>query len=45
MSKNCEYFSNKINVVNVISECPGSIVEDKNEDIRRLLYASKEFII
>ena len=37
MSKNCEYFSNRKRVVNVISECPGSIVEDKNEEIKRLV--------
>ena len=37
ISKNCEYFSKKIRVVNVISECPGIIVEDKNEEIKRLL--------
>ena len=37
ISKNCENFSNRIKVVNVISECPGSIVEDKNEEIKRLL--------
>ena len=37
ISKNCEYFSNKTRVINVISECPGSIVEDKNEEIKRLL--------
>tara|TARA_B100000989_G_scaffold258049_1_gene207804 strand:+ start:451 stop:615 length:165 start_codon:yes stop_codon:yes gene_type:complete len=37
MSIKLEYFSNNIKVVNVISECPGSIVEDKNEEIKRLL--------
>ena len=36
MSKNCEYFSNRMRVVNVISEYPGSIVEDKNEEIKIL---------
>ena len=32
--KNCEYFYNKIKVVKVFSECPGSIVENKDEEIK-----------
>ena len=37
ISKNWEYFSSKIKVINSISECPGSTVEDKKEEIKRLL--------
>ena len=30
------YFFKKINAVNVNSECPGSKVEERNEEIKRL---------